>query len=260
MTWATRRQVFFFFVFFWAFVILAFIGYQAFLNRPPTCFDGKQNGAEAGVDCGGVCILACPKEVDKISVLWSRAFEILPSRYNAVAYVENKNENTVVRKINYSFRFSDVDNVFIGKREGSTYVPPASKFAIFEPNINFGISAPVYTTFTFTEELVWEKVDPQLVSQLQVGVGDVVLTDVSTTPKLFASLRNYSLFRIPEVSAVAILYDAEGNAISASRTVVDVLTKEASQSVSFTWPRPFGRDPVVKEIIPMYDISSVELE
>ncbi len=260
MTWATRRQVFFFFVFFIIILILSVGIYFTYFNEPPTCFDGLQNSTETGIDCGGGCSLACPAEVEKISLTWARAFEVLPTRYNAVAYLENKNEYTVIRRINYSFRFSDENNVFLGKREGTTYVPPAGKFAIFEPGINLGENVPVYTTFEFTSLPVWEKVSPEMVDQLYVSAGDINMVDVATAPKMFANIRNHSLYRIPELSAVAILYDQAGNAISASRTYVDVLQPEAVVPISFTWPQSFGQNPVVKEIIPMYDISSVKLK
>ena len=51
------------------------------------------------------------------------------------------------------------------------------------------------------------------------------------------------------LGVVAIIYDAEDNAIAASRTVVENLAAQSSSSVTFTWPTPFPSPAVRKEII-----------
>ncbi len=260
MTWALKRQILFLLVFAVAFSLFAvWITYPLF-HRPPSCVDHTQNGDELGVDCGGSCNTACAQHVDPISVLWSRSFQVVPGRYNAVAYIENHNENVAVKKIRYKFRFADKDNLYIGKREGSTYIPPSGNFAIFEPAVDVGNSVPVYTSFEFSEEPIWSQVSPDKADQLKVFTTDIQLVNEETSPKLSAVLTNNSLFVIPEVTVVAILYDELGNAVSASRTYVDVLNKEQSQKVNFTWPEAFPKKVVVKEIIPMFDVFLARLK
>jgi len=260
MTWAMERQLFYILIFTLLFAVFGFfIGYPYF-NRAPTCTDNKQNGTETGVDCGGSCIRACIAELDPVSVLWSRAFKVVPGRYNAVAYLENKNPNVVVNKIKYRFRFADKDNIYIAKREGQTYIPSAGKFAIFEPAIDVGNSVPVYTTFEFTEVPSWVQVPKEKIDQVKVFVSNIRLEDEMISPKLFATVRNFSLFSISEISVVAVLYDALGNAVSASRTYLDELRGEESAEVNFTWPEPFSAGVVAKEIIPIYNIFLVKLK
>jgi hypothetical protein len=260
MTWASKRQFFFLAVILAFFLVFGFLIIFSYLNDPPTCSDGKQNGTETGIDCGGSCQRVCLFEADKISILWSRAFRVLPGRYNAIAYLENKNENNAVEKVSYRFRFADSNNIYIGKRDGETFIPPARKFAIFEPAVELGNSVPVYTTFEFTTEPDWVKVSPNKVRELQVSISDIRLVDEATNPKLFATVRNRSLFQIPKLSIVAILYDSLGNAVSTSNTTIEALLRETSVPVSFTWPEAFDRSVVVKELIPMYNIFSVELK
>jgi hypothetical protein len=260
MTWAFRRQLIYMAGVAIFFGLLGFwVGYPYF-NQPPTCNDRKQNGDERGVDCGGSCQLMCIFEVDQLSVLWSRSFKVVPGRYNAVAYVENKNENTVVQKIKYRFRFADANNVYIGKREGETYIPPASKFAIFEPAIDMGNSVPVYTTFEFTEVPVWVKAPREKTDEINVLVYDVSLDDESNSPGLSAKVKNDSYFIIPDLSLVVILYDIEGNAINVSRTFLDTLKSGESAQVNFTWLEPFKSKVVTREIIPLYNIFSTKLK
>lgn len=258
--WALKRKILY------LAIIIIFVGGLGFLivypyfNKAPTCTDGKQNGTETGIDCGGSCVKACILEVDQISILWSRAFRVVPGRYNAVAYLENKNENTAIYKIKYKFRFADKDNIYIGKREGETYVPPKGKFAVFEPAIDVGNSIPVYTTFEFTEVPNWISVSKEKVNQLKIFVSNIKLENENSEPKLSAVIKNNSLFRIPEVSFVVILYDASGNALSASHTYIPVLQGEESADINFTWREALSSPVIAKEIIPMFNIFLVKLD
>ncbi len=260
MTWALRRQIFYIAIVILFIALSGFIIIYPRLTKAPSCTDLKQNGDETGVDCGGSCANACTEEVSPLSVLWARAFRVVPGRYNAVAYIVNHNKNAAVEKISYRFRFADKDNIYIGKREGTTFVPPAGNFAVFEPAIGVGNSIPVYTTFEFTQEPDWLQVPQAKIDQLKILVSNIQLTDEAVSPKLSATVKNNSLFTIPNIDIMAILYDASGNAVSASRTYLDKLAPLSVQDINFTWPEPFAGDIVAKEIIPMYDIFSTELK
>jgi hypothetical protein len=257
-TWALKRQLFAIIVLILVLFVFGFLIIYPNFNKPPTCFDLKQNGTETGVDCGGSCAKACLAE--SVSVLWARAFKVVPGRYNAVAYIANHNKNAAVEKINYKFRFADAKNLYIGKREGSTFIPPAGNFAVFEPGIDIGNSIPVYVTFEFTEEPVWLQVSQDKIDQLKVLVSNIQLTGEDTLPRLSATLKNTSLFTIPDVNVVAILYDAGGNAVSTSRTYISQLGPLETNGVNFTWPEPFSGTVVAKEIIPIFDVFSVKLQ
>jgi len=260
MSWASRRKILYIAIIIAFFVVLGFLIIYPSFNQAPTCTDGKQNGDETGIDCGGSCPIACTAQVDQISILWSRAFSVVDGRYNAVAYLENHNANTAINQISYRFRFADKDNVYIGKREGTTYVPPSGKFAVFEPAIDMGNSVPVYTTFEFTQTPVWIQVPADKINQLKVLVSDIKLSNEDTSPALSATLKNTSLFQIPEVNVIAILYNASGNAVSASRTYLDVLDGEESSLVNFTWVQSFSEKVISEEIIPIFNIFSVKLQ
>lgn len=260
MTWALKRQIFY------VLILVAFISFSGFLiiypsfKKDATCVDGRQNGNETGVDCGGSCARACLAEVEDPSVLWARAFRVIPGRYNAVAYIVNHNENAAVQKVNYRFRFGDINNIYIGKREGSTFVPPGGNFAVFEPGIDIGNSIPVYVTFEFTEKPIWFQISEDRKEQLKIAVSNILLSGETTSPRLSATLKNNSIFNIPNVSTIAIIYDANGNAISTSRTFLNQLLPDKNTDINFTWPEPLPGVPVAKEIIPMFDILSVKLK
>ncbi len=260
MRWALKRQICYIVILAVVFLVFGSLIAYPYFNKAPTCSDAQMNGQERGIDCGGACARACTAEVAPLSVLWSRAFKVTEGRYNAVAYIENPNRNIAAQKVSYRFRFADANNVYIGKRDGSTYVPPSGHFAVFEPAIDVGHSTPVYVTFEFTSAPPWTRVSQEVLSQLKVTSSNIVLVGEDTSPRLRATVRNNSLFYIPEVDVVTILYDATGNAVSASRTYLDELAPEESVDVGFTWPEAFERKIIEKEILPMYDIFSVKLK
>jgi hypothetical protein len=260
MTWGSKRQLIYASIV--GTVLLGiglWIGYPYFQNEA-TCFDGKQNGNETGADCGGSCKLACTFEVDQISLLWARSFRVDDGRYNAVAYLENQNPNTAVYKVKYRFRFADKNNVYIGSREGETFIPSAGRFAIFEPMLGIGYSVPVYTTFEFLEQPVWEKVAKDKIDQLKVLISDINLENADTFPRLSASMENTSLFSIPDITAIAILYDEWGNAINVSQTYFEQLGPEQRVKLNFTWAEPFEREVIRTEILPMYNVFLTQLK
>jgi len=260
MTWALKRQIFYIVILILFFAGFGFLILYPKLNKAPTCFDNKQNGEESGVDCGGLCLRACLAQVDPVSILWTRAFRVVPGRYNAVAYLENHNRNTAVEKISYRFRFADANNIYIGKRDGSTFVPPSGRFAVFEPGIDIGNSIPVYTTFEFTEVPQWIMVSQEKINQLKILVSNINLTGEDTSPALSATIKNNSFYTIPDIDVVAILYDANHNAVSTSRTYIDGLAPEEVKDISFTWPEPLPSKVIAKEIIPLYNIFSAQLK
>lgn len=258
MTWALKRQILYIIILLLVFSIFGFLIVRSYFDVTPTCMDNKQNGGELGVDCGGACVRACIFQVEEVSVLWARAFKIIPGRYNALAYIDNHNKNIAVNKINYKFRFADKNNIYIGKREGTAFIPPFGKFAIFEPAIEMGNSVPIYTTFEFTQVPDWISVSEEKVNKAKIFVSDVVLLNEATNPVLTLSVENRSLSSIPDVYVVAILYDENNNAVSVSRTYLDELVREEKKNIVFTWPEAFTSKIITKEIIPMYNIFDLK--
>ncbi len=70
-SWSAKRKLVYAIMFF-SFVIIV-VGLPTFFiwYQKPTCFDGKKNGDEVGVDCGGSCRLLCSFEAVEPDILWS---------------------------------------------------------------------------------------------------------------------------------------------------------------------------------------------
>ena len=69
MSWASnRRLAYISVVLFGVLAVVLFVGLVVFYEAP-TCFDGKRNGTEEGVDCGGSCDLICSFSAADIEIL-----------------------------------------------------------------------------------------------------------------------------------------------------------------------------------------------
>jgi hypothetical protein len=256
MSWASRRQFKYFsgVVLFMALVV--FLILIPVIFKKPTCTDGKQNAAETGVDCGGTCSRMCDAEVSEPVVLWSRAFPVVNSNYNLVAYIENRNKNSAIFSAKYEFRIYDTNNKLLGRREGQTFIPPNQEFAIFESRFDAGQSQIKSVSFEFLPPFNWVKKEPTL-QKLPIRVSNIILDNNQNTPTLSAVINNDSIYDLPGFDVIAILYDADHNAINASKTQKDKLLNNNSVPVFFTWPEALTALPVTKDIMILINPFSV---
>src|SRR3989344_8040872 len=107
-SWAKNRKRMIFGLVF-LFLILV-IGLPLFLliYQKPTCSDGKQNGDETGVDCGGSCSRLCAVESLPLVVKGDpRILKVATSTYEGVALINNLNSNVEVASAHYKFKLFD---------------------------------------------------------------------------------------------------------------------------------------------------------
>lgn len=248
MTWAGQRRLQYLAGIFGIILVILFIFLIPVIFKKPTCTDGKQNGDEVGVDCGGACLRMCQEKTSDPVVLWSRAFPVVGNTYNLVAFIENQNKNSGVLEANYEFRIYDVNNKLIGRRQGTTFIPPNKQFAIFEPRIDFAEREVKSVSFEFVAPIIWIKKEPTL-NNLSLFVDNITMGEDKKNPSLTALIKNESIYNIPPFEVIAILYDADKNAINASKTIKDGLNSNDSTSVFFTWPEPLKSDPLMEDVL-----------
>ncbi len=228
-------------------------------NKPPTCFDGKQNGDESGLDCGGSCQKVCTSQALQLITLWARAFEVTPGKYNVMAYVENQNRESGIPVINYEFKLYDADNIFIARQSGSTFITSNDRTAIFEAGVLTGNRVPARVSFEWKSVPAWQKVTRAQKNALALSAEDKVLSNPLGSPKLEATIVNKTLNDLRALDVYAILYDDTGNVITASKTLIDTLSKESSSDVVFTWPEPLPVRPARIDVFPQVNVFGLSL-
>ncbi|MBY0294345.1 hypothetical protein K2Q08_03375 [Patescibacteria group bacterium] len=216
--------------------------YISFFYRAPTCTDGIKNGGEMGVDCGGACSLLCQDQTREPSVAWTRSFLTLPAAsstsengsniYTAAAYIQNTNLGAGARNVAYTFQLFDAKNQLIVERSGVTSLPPLPVIPIIETNISAGTRTIARTLFAFSALPAWRSISPD--SLPPVGVSHQVLA--SDGSRLSLTLDNNTVEDVSNISVAAVLFDASGVALAASKSVIGSIPRKTSQPVTFTWP------------------------
>ncbi len=163
--WASKRKTLYF-SFLGLFVLgFIFIFVVPRFQNPPTCSDGIQNGNEGGVDCGAGCPLYCEALARPLVVVWSRSFPVVSGRYNAFALIENQNTDAAIHSLDYEFRLYDENNIFIGRKTGTTYIPHNGQRVIVEPGIDTGNRVVARTEFEWIENPIWLNLPPRLTKE-----------------------------------------------------------------------------------------------
>ncbi len=237
MTWAKKRQLIYLSIFLTIAVLVFGTLFFVLWYQKPTCFDGKQNGDEEGVDCGGSCVKICKAMEIRPVVLWQRAFLVKPGVYNAVAYIQNPNINAEVLYERYVFTFRDENNTIIATTSGATFIPAGKNFAVFAGGVPIPAQTQtVLTSFEFVGDLNWTVAPAE---KVQLQVKNQQTSDLQSKPVINADIYNSSQTNLGRVNATAIVYDTDGNAVAASKTYIDSLGKTSTAHVVFTWPEPF---------------------
>ena len=215
--------------------------------------DGVKNQNEHGIDCGGMCQIACAYEVQAYpTIQWSRAYYVSHGIYNLVAYLQNPNTSYISRPVKYIFNVYDEKNVLIQSKEGVVSFPTTKLFPIFAPTIDLGERIPKRVSFEFLEPITWIEYYGE---KPELEVIERTLTKEDETPVIEAKIRNKTLHTYTNVEVVAIAYDAEGNGFAASRTFIDRIGDRQDVKVKFTWPEPFATSTSKIEIIPKLAIG-----
>ena len=214
-------------------VVVFYIGfYQA-----PNCFDGILNGNEVEVDAGGGCVLVPSSQVRQPVVAWVESFEVTSGQYNAVAYVENRNQTIGTPEIAYTFTFLN-SGVEVGRRSGVVALPPNSTLPIFEGRIFTDGQEITDTQLTIDASNAWL---PAVAIDDQFRTNEFNLLHVDTRPRLEVQLENTGLENVRNVEVVATIFSDSGNAVAASQTYVESFFSRTSQDIVFTWPNSIAK-------------------
>lgn len=201
----------------------------------PTCTDGTQNADETGVDCGGSCAYLCRADIEAPRVTFARAV-VSGGRTDVIAYVENRNRDAEADDAHYTLELFDESGSPLAKREGVVDMPARSIVPIFVPGLLNGISVAPRTFVSFDGDTKWRTPKtgdaPLTATNVQMSLGP--------QPRVTASVNNPGPDTAYGRTVVATVFDTDGQATAASKTVVRAVPGFASADVVFTWPEPFS--------------------
>jgi hypothetical protein len=253
MSWGTRRRNNIIFVVAIILIVPSVITLFLMFYQKPNCFDGKKNQDEKGVDCGGSCTILCKDDSLPLVVLWQRFFRVGDGNYNVAAYIENRNSNAGIKKVNYVFSLFNQDGIKIAEKLGSARIYPQTIKPILLSGILTGNQIPVRVEFKFIDEPIFESEDPTI--PLIVTKNSKYFVDNSETggPRVTATVQNISFEEVRNVDVIVLLFDVFDNVVGVSSTYIERIASEESKNIAFTWPNFFEDNDLRPEIIPIYE-------
>lgn len=234
--WAIRRRLAIVGVIVAFFMITVIIPFAYTHREIPTCFDGKQNQGEHGIDCGGPCTIFCKAEAKDLKVIWTKVFPIRAGQYDVVAYVENPNFEIGIKKFNYTTRLYDESGAVVASRDAEGFARPSERFVLFAGGLLTGDKVAKNGSIEISQDFDWIST---VKSPTLFSVTDKELVGADQKPKLTAMIHNLTpdLYRYVDVSAV--IYDSKNNPIGVSNTTVEKIDGGGTQNLIFTWPSAF---------------------
>jgi hypothetical protein len=249
MSWAARRR--FYILAGIGAVVAAFVlilGFATFY-QVPSCKDTKQNQGEQGVDCGGPCPYLCSMSVQAPVVEFVRPVSPQAGRTDVIAYVDNQNPSAAVRGATYRIDLYGPDNVVVATKTGTVDLPPKSKVPVYVPDFFSGNQTVAHAFLTFDDaSLKWETYND---TRTQLAVESPLLTNTDSAPRVTAVIDNSDVQPLYNVLTIVALFDAAGNAIGASQTVIPKIPAQGSATALFTWNGPFNGAVARIEVTPV---------
>jgi hypothetical protein len=249
--WSKRRRRNIFILALFCLIVVISLPLYYFLQVVPTCSDAKQNGDETGVDCGGSCTTLCQSQsLPLIAKGDPRLLQIASSTYEAVAYIQNPNTNGQIAKAVYTFTFYEASSTLPVKTiTGSAFVPKNTDFAVFVGPFDSGDKALARVTFAWDPAtLDWQK-NTDNVPVINISGKEVI--NASSTPRINAGVSSQLATPINNLYLVALVFDASGTIMAASKTYIETLDPGTTEPAVFSWPNPFIFTSALVRILPV---------
>lgn len=250
MSWAARRR-FLIIGTIVAVVLIVFAGalYLGF-HHAPSCSDGIQNEGEQGIDCGGPCPYLCTALEQAPVVRFTQSLSTPEGLTDVIAYIDNPNQGAYARDVQYQLSLYAPDRTLAAPIiTGSIDLPSGATMPVFVPNISSGKSAVASAFLTIDPTIIkWQAgADTRTLPQVQ----DSIIGGSKQSPRITATLDNPSAFAMSDVQVIVAVFDASGNVIDASQTIVPSIAGQGSAVATFSWNAPFPSTPARIDVLPV---------
>lgn len=172
-------------------------------------------------------------EAQKLSVLWTRFFEIRNGFVDVAALIQNPN-NFGARKVAYSFKIYDKNNILIAVKEGETFLRALERFIIFEPNVPISERIPGKATIDIKDITFQQNyLDPR--PKIDVLGTERFLENAF--PRILVNIKSREDRSLENIEATIVIFGENQNAIAVSRTQFPFLGIGEERLLTFTWPQ-----------------------
>ncbi len=211
------------------------IGTYAFSTRQaPTCVDGRQNGAETGIDCGGQsgctpCDIKALKPLEAISV------EVFRFGDAVTVSVKARNPNAAYGSDDFHYRIDlyGSNNALVRSISGSSFIYPSEEKYLVEAGIQDSRKLIKRVQFTVEPATMFWKRDSEFKRpEMAAEIGGVQID--SDLASVILKVKNPNNFAIRNAEVTVSLADQGGALVGISKTAVERLVPfEEREAVIF---------------------------
>lgn len=250
MSWAARRR--FIILLIIGAVVAAFVAtiFIATFSKTPTCSDGIQNQDETGIDCGGGCAYLCTAEMQRPTVLFTKAIENGVGRTDVIASIENKNASAAVKNVPYKITLYGTGQFLIQEVTGTFDLPSGATVPIYIPGIASGKQTGLQAFLSIdTSALKWYAFPAS--ERILPIVSNTSQSDTADAPRIEAILSNPTALPFNNVPVIVVVHDKDNLVIAASKTIISSIPPQGTATVTFTWNSAFPSAPAAIEVVPV---------
>lgn len=215
--------------------------YFVFLKPPATCFDGRQNQDERGIDCGGICqamckenVVALPVDIMEIAFVQSRN-----GQYDVLGKIHNPNDEIGASAFVYTFLLKDSAGKVLATRSGKSYILPQENKYLLEFNLS-GETEPATASLQISE-IEWERFSgfqakpPVNIYQKRYGP----ISSGAGFGEVYGLLVNESPYDFRSIIVRVILRDTSDKPLALNMTEMRTVKSREERDFRLVWPSAF---------------------
>ena len=231
-----------------AFSFLIFLIYFVWFKPFPTCFDGRQNQGEKGIDCGGPC-KSCEINTLVIEKNWIKYF---PAENKTIIAVEikNPNSNFGADSFFYSLDIYGKNNEKIKTLSGKSLIYASDiKYIIEFAEINSKDIGKIEISFS---EISWKRVE-----EFSKPKDDNRELETKTENKIVTVngiITNKNPFPLSKVKIIVFLMSPSNIFISASKTELEDIVAYGEKSFKIIFPKNVSLISVASQA-PLFNLN-----
>ncbi|MFQ5752878.1 MAG: hypothetical protein ACE5HI_12855 [bacterium] len=223
-----------FYLAFWAVVISAV--YFLFLRPEPSCFDGKHNQNEEGIDCGGPCAQSClPAGLEPLEVVGRiLTFRPSPDRLSILAQVSNPNFDQAAKSFTYDFLLYGAGDEVVQSFRGTSFAYAREAKYILLPNASLP-ARPFSRVGLELGDFEWVPGD-EMGRRPSISLSGIATEIEENSLRVEGRVLNADTVSFPKVTILAIFWGELGNIAGASETEINNLRPNESSAFTVIHP------------------------
>ncbi len=211
MTRQIIKQIFYGTGFFLIFFLIISGSYFIWLKPSPSCFDGRQNQGEIGIDCGGPCIDCEIKILNPLEVSWLRHFPV-DDRVVIAAEIRNPNFNYGADNFSYIFTIYNYFGEKIYTLNKNSFIYAGEIKYLIEANIDINPKNINKIKLSFSN-INWKSKEEFPRPEIQIRE---IRTESAQPIRVSGLVINNNAFALSDVNVVSFLFNKNGFRIGAS--------------------------------------------